>query len=103
MLLTISNDDTAINFTPASIAEEVAQNVRFILATRRGTVPLHRAFGVEVSALDSPMSAAPDLLTAGLISAIEQYEPRARVTGVTWSSDIIAGTLAPTVTISLQE
>lgn len=103
MPLTISADNNQINFAPATVAEEVAQNVRFILATPRGSVVLHRAFGVDLSALDGSMTHAPELLTAGVIAAIEQYEPRAKVQSVTWTGDAVVGTLAPTVIISLVE
>ena len=34
-----------VNFAPASERDEVVQNVRTILATRVGTVPLDRDFG----------------------------------------------------------
>lgn len=47
MKVDVSAGMTGINFSPHSIAEEVIQNVRCILATRKGSVPFDRAFGVS--------------------------------------------------------
>lgn len=43
-----------VDFAPATETEEILQNLRTILVTAMGSVPLDRAFGV-----DAPMWTAP--------------------------------------------
>lgn len=86
---------------PASELEEVIQNVRTILATPRGTVPLDRAFGILGAALDDPLPAARAAMTSDIIEAIAKYEPRAEPISVSYEMDNLSGRLLPTVTIRL--
>ena len=50
--------DSTVNFAPKTEVEEILQNVRTILATRLGTVPLHRGFGVTWEHIDKPLHVA---------------------------------------------
>lgn len=43
-----------IDFAPESETEEILQNLRTILATAMGSVPLDRAFGVDASMWTTP-------------------------------------------------
>lgn len=98
--------DQAVNFAPASVAEEVLQNVRTILLTRIGTVPLHRDFGVSWEHLDKPYPVARALMQATVTEAVESYEPRAQVESVTFADgfeDVMEGLMHPQVTISIDE
>jgi len=90
----------AIDFAPATVVDEILQNVRTIISTPRGTVALHRDFGVDFGAVDAPMAQSQAMLSADLIAAIQRDEPRAVVQSVTWSRTA-AGVLSPTVTISI--
>jgi phage baseplate assembly protein W len=67
-----------INWSPTP-GEEVAQNVRQLLKTAPGTVPLSRALGTPQDALDTPQSAAGARLQADVIRAVATYEPRVKV------------------------
>ncbi|BFH12339.1 GPW/gp25 family protein [Paenibacillus melissococcoides] len=71
-----------INFHPATRAEEIDQNVRCIVDTVAGTVPLDRAFGLDVPQ-DVPAPFLESQLTMRVIEAVQEYEPRVEVTGVT--------------------
>ena len=71
-----------VNFAPASERDEVVQNVRTILATRVGTVPLDRSFGISWEHLDKPLPVARSLMQAEVIESIARYEPRANVEAV---------------------
>ncbi len=75
-----------INWNPTE-AEEVVQNVRFLLATAPGTVPLSRAMGTPQDVIDTPMSAAAARLQADVIRAVRTYEPRVKVKRVRLSGD----------------
>lgn len=95
-----------INFAPASVAEEVVQNVRTILATQVGTVPLFRDFGVSWDGLDRPMPVAKAIIRSAVIEAVQAFEPRAVVDSVEWddnAEDALQGLMHPVVTVSLAD
>lgn len=102
--LTVNPDP--INFMPSTVAEEVIQNIRTLLNTTRGSVPMDRDFGVNFP-LDEPLPGARQKLNVEIIDAIEKYEPRARVIKVRWSPNAGStngeGSLAPTVQIRIQD
>jgi len=64
-------------------AEEILQNIRVILDTPKGSLPLDRDFGVDWSIVDSPTPFAIQKLKAKIVRAIEKYEPRVKVTKIT--------------------
>ncbi len=106
MKIDVSAGLTGINFSPQSTAEEVIQNVRCILSTRKGSVPFDRAFGVSWDMLDKPMPVAKAMMIAAVVEAIQEYEPRASVRGVKFELDVDAaaeGKLKPIVTIEIKE
>ena len=78
----VSAGMSGINFSPQSTAEEVIQNVRSILATRKGSVQFDRAFGVSWDMLDKPLPVAKAMMIAAVVEAVQEYEPRAEVRGV---------------------
>lgn len=86
---------------PASEVEEVVQNVRTILATVKGSVPLDREFGLSCTMLDSPLPSAEAVMTAEIIEALAKYEPRAEPVSVIYEADHLTGKLAPKVTIRI--
>jgi phage baseplate assembly protein W len=91
-----------IDFAPASRAAEIIQNVRTILATPKYSVPLDRLFGVDAVMLDRPAPKAMAALQAEIIAAVRRYEPRCRVTRVTFGGDM-DGRLVPKVRIKINE
>lgn len=74
-----------INWSPTP-AEEVVQNVRTLLATAPGTVPLARAVGTPQDVIDLPESAAGARLQADVIRAVRMYEPRIAIKSVSLSA-----------------
>lgn len=100
------NLDQAVNFAPETETEEILQNVRTILSTRVGSVPLDRDFGMSWEHIDKPYPVAKSLMQAAIIEAIQEYEPRAVVESVTFSDDItdaMEGLLKPTVILSIKD
>ncbi len=84
----------------ATGAKEILQNIRTILSTVKGSVPLDRSFGLSVTMLDAPLPAAKTKLAAEIIMAVHKYEPRFRVTKVFWGEDAsgaMDGIIKPTV------
>lgn len=93
--------DGSVDFAPSSTAAEILQNVRTILNTRLGTVPLARDFGISWDAVDRPLNVARTIMQGVVTDAIMEFEPRARVEAVTFDGDGMDGVLKPTVIISI--
>ena len=66
---------------------EIMRNVQTILATPLGTCPLYRDFGLDISVLDAPIDVAQNLLAVEIMDAVDRWEPRVRVTDVTFTAD----------------
>lgn len=95
-----------VNFAPKTETEEVVQNVRTILATRVGTVPLDRDFGVSWEHLDKPLHVARALMQSEVVEAIARYEPRANIETVEFDeteSETMEGISRPRVILNLGE
>lgn len=95
----IAANTNEITFAPRSIEEEVIQNIRTILTTRRGSVPLDRDFGLDTSIIDQPVNRIRALLTTDIIETVERYEPRAEVTAVDFSGESTEGAVVPLVKV----
>ena len=91
-----------IDFAPASVVTEILQNARTIFTTMKYSVPLDRLFGVNADMLDKPTPKAMAALSAEIITAIHKYEPRCRVTKVSFDGDL-DGRLVPRVRIKIDE
>ena len=64
--------------------EEIIQNIRMIITTPRGSVPLDRDFGSVWSLVDQPEPRAVAAMTTEILEQVYRYEPRARVTFIGW-------------------
>ena len=97
---------SGITFAPSSAVEEILQNVRTIITTRVGTVPLDRDFGLSIDMLDKPVTLAYTLFQSALIQALAVYEPRAKVTKIDFSTDadsVVQGITTPKITLEIEE
>ncbi|MBE0470522.1 MAG: GPW/gp25 family protein [Methyloprofundus sp.] len=99
----ITADFDNVDFSPNTEIKEILQNVKTILATRKGTVPLDRNFGIDWSFVDQPIAVAQATLSAEVIPQIKRYEPRAKVIRVGFENQKGAqeGTLRPRVVIGV--
>jgi phage baseplate assembly protein W len=86
----------------ASGVQEVMQNVKLIIMTRKGTQPLDRNFGISYTFLDSPMTRVQALIEQEIFMALRKYEPRAILKQVTWNGDPISGSVRPNVSIQVR-
>ena len=91
-----------IDFAPATVAEEVLQNVRCILATMKYSEPLDRDLGLSATYLDAPMEKSKAKMVSDIILAIAENEPRAAVTNITFEPDI-DGILRVKVQVKIDE
>lgn len=91
-----------IGWAPSTEAEEILQNVRFILATIKGTVPLTRSLGIDRTAIDGPASKARALLMTSVLRALQAYEPRATVKELYIDDlDALDGKFSPRVRVEI--
>lgn len=95
-----TKDPTTINMAPKTEAEEILQNIRTILATAKGTVPLDREFGLDSTVIDLPTSLGKAKLTNEIFQAVKRYEPRVTIDSISFSGDI-SGKIIPKVVITL--
>lgn len=97
---------SGVNFNPQSELEEILQNVRTIISTREGSVPLDREFGLSWDIVDKPMNQARALFSADVVKKVRRYEPRAKILRVELEESIggaIAGQLQPKIQIGVNE
>ncbi len=95
-------DLTHIRLNETDPVASVLQNVAVILATRQGTSPLWRDGGLPQNFVDKPIPVAKPMLLAEVKEAVEKYEPRATVVGVTFANDTATpGRLIPTVEVKI--
>lgn len=80
---------------------EVVQNIRTILTTRKGTVPLDREFGVSFTFLDDPLPSAIAQIQREVFEAVRKYEKRAVIKEISLDKDPLAGRLVPKVRIEV--
>lgn len=94
-----TGDLSPIVLNQADPVESVLQNIRVLLRTWQGTVPLYREFGVDAEILHKPVTVARNLLYAELREKIERYEPRVHVKNVTFEETEVG--LIPTVEVEI--
>lgn len=80
--------------------KEIIRNVQTILATPLGTCPLYREFGLDVNYLDHPLDLAQNLFAVAAMEAVERWEPRVRVSNVTFEADGADGHMKAKVVIA---
>ena len=95
-----ANKEPTIDFAPGTVVDEVLQNVRTIITTIKGSIPLDRAFGIDGDVVDLPINVAKAKLTNEIFSAVRRYEPRAVIESITFEGDI-SGRLVPIVEVSV--
>lgn len=101
--LLIDSAGHEIEIHPRDLSTEVAQNVRMILSTAVGTLPLDRRFGLDFSILDQPIERAKALLSVEVYRKLKRYEPRVELVRVRFSGNGPDGRLAPSVIVRIKD
>lgn len=91
-----------VNFSPKNEVEEILQNIRTILSTIKGSVPLDREFGIDASYLDAPTPVAKAMLSSEILQAVRKYEPRAEITKIEFEGDL-NGVLKPRIEVRIND
>ncbi len=103
MRYTVTSKETSpFSVSPSSIDEEVLQNVRVILSSRKYENPLARDIGLESDYHGKPLPVAEALLYKDITEVIEMYEPRAEIVGISFAHDTEKGVLIPTVEVEVK-
>lgn len=93
-----------IRLNETDTTASILQNVAIILATRQGTIPLYRQFGLPQNFVDKPIPVAKAMLYSEVKEAVEEFEPRAEVVGISFAEDpATPGKLIPTVEVDIRE
>lgn len=80
------------------------QEINTLLSTRKGTVPLDRDFGVSWDFIDNPINEARPLIVAELVTQLEKYIPRIKVTGIDFENQFnLNGKLFPKIIFEIRE
>lgn len=107
MQIDVSARLDGIDFAPKDVLTEIIQNVRTIISTTQFSVPLDRRFGIDGTVIDLPLPVAMARISAEVIRAITEYEPRCRVVSVDFESteatDAEEGHLLPKVSIVIKD
>lgn len=104
MVYTIKGDGTAkFNPAPASVGEEIIQNVKLLLGSKKYDIPLSRKMGLDASCIGKPLPVAEMLLYQNVADMLEEYEPRAELIDITFESDNEHGVLIPIVEVEIED
>ena len=91
-----------IRLNESETVNSVLQNIALILATPKGSVPFYRDFGISNDFLDKPMPVAKVMMIGEVREAIEVWEPRAEMAGISFEEDPLEpGKLIPTVEVEI--
>ena len=99
-----AQDSGALTFNESDLVASVMQNIRILLSTRRGSVPMYRDFGLPMKFIDKPENVAKTLIAAEIEDAIREFEPRAEIKNIVFAIDESApGRLVPTLEVEILE
>ena len=93
-----------VKMFPQSTIEEIIQNVRMLLTTVQGTVPLDRELGLTNSFIDDPSPRGMMRFAIFALETIQDYEPRVEVTDIDFAprpGDALDGRLYPRVRVGI--
>ena len=84
---------------------QLAQEIRTLLSTAKGSVPLDRDFGIDWSLVDMPTPEARSMYIAEVAAQIHKYIPRVRFKGIKFpdTGDAIEGYVGVALTVEIKE
>lgn len=85
----------------SSELNEIYQNLNILFSTPEGTVVFDRGFGIDWSIADLPLQQAKGALTIEYIEKVKKYEPRVKISQVSFKSNGLDGSLKPKVVIEI--
>ena len=88
-----------IDLAPANEHQAIIQNIAIILDTIQNSCPMFRGLGLPGELYGRPLPAVENMLVGYIYDQIEEYEPRAVISEVTFEKDDINGKLIPIIYI----
>ena len=85
---------------------QLAQEIRTLLSTARGSVPLDRDFGINWDLVDMPIPEARQMYIAEVAAQIHKYIPRVRFKGIRFpdpGTETIEGHVGVALTVEIKE
>jgi len=102
--INVTAQSKKINFAPATIEDEVTQNVMNIFNQRRNQIPYQRDMGLDSRVIDESIDVVMMFFQTDMARQIRKYEPRAKVKYFEWrESDLINGNIVANVVIEVKE
>ncbi|MBK5073219.1 GPW/gp25 family protein [Budviciaceae bacterium CWB-B4] len=104
-VFSISDDGSEFSIGATGLVE-IAQNIRVIISTVRGSVFLDRSFGIDGNVTDKSHPKAIVAFRNDVMDQIERYEPRVDVLSVDFeqsTEDAMDGKLLPVIKIKIKE
>lgn len=95
--------ENEINLDPATVYEEVIQNLYFLYSSTEYDIPLDREFGLSGVYIDKPIETAKALATINIYDKTEEYEPRAEIVNIDFEADYERGILKPIVEVEIND
>lgn len=95
-----------ISLQPATVEEEVLQNLWMLYSSLECSIPVDRGLGLAAKYTDRPPGVAEALLQAEIYDKTEEYEPRAEVINISFAGDAsgedyAGGILKPVVEVEI--
>ena len=94
---------TSYIFNTTDKVQSVLQNLSLLYATKRGTVPQYREYGLPMEFQDKPLPVAQTMAVAEITEATEKFEPRAIIVGITFEVDNVTGRMIPIVEVEIDD
>lgn len=84
MIYTLKSDEPySVSLCENDEIKSVLQNLSLLFATKKGTIPMYRNYGLKMDFIDRPQNVAEVLLLEDITEAVEEFEPRAKVIAAT--------------------
>lgn len=102
----ITVDSNNINLMPENYVEEIIQNIKVIVTTVIGNVPLDRKFGINGNVIDAAQPKGKSMLTINILESVQDYEPRVEISGIEFIEDVKGaekGILIPKLEVKIKD
>uniref|UniRef100_A8GLR0 IraD/Gp25-like domain-containing protein n=1 Tax=Serratia proteamaculans (strain 568) TaxID=399741 RepID=A8GLR0_SERP5 len=99
----ITGGNLIVNWSPATVVDEVLQNVAMLLATTVNTVPFDRGLGLTGGYVDSIPPAVRGQITRELVQKLSHYEPRAVLIEIEFVTVAESDRVVPKILIGVKE
>lgn len=84
-------------------ADDILRCLKTLYATREGSQPLDRNFGLNWEFIDKPLPVAQQEYAFEVIKKTREYEPRVEVENVSYEYEELSGKMIPIITLTKGE